>query len=203
MPSSVVIGLVSVALTELTFQPDPASGFTSTIGCASGNWIRSPVTAAVADSLGTRNVRMASSVPCGSHDGLTVTWAAARPASSSDEDQRDGGDLCELPHYGSQGLLCRRGGTLHLVHEADVGLAELRHLDLQDDLPLPDDRRIGTVDQDEATDPGLVHVGLDRTDVLRRQVEVHRDALGLPAGAPFGPVNCTVMLLTRAWLGVM
>ena len=83
VPSSVVTGLGSAVLTAVTCQPDPASGFSRMIGCSSGNWIFRPVTAALCDSFGTRKVRMASEVPRGRLDGLTVTWAAATAASSA------------------------------------------------------------------------------------------------------------------------
>ena len=65
----------------VTCHPDPASGFNTTIGWSSGNWTRKPVTVAVADSLGTRKLRMTSFVPCGTRDGLTVTWAPTTAAS--------------------------------------------------------------------------------------------------------------------------
>ena len=81
MPSSVVTGFESAVFTTVTCQPEPASGFNRVIGWSSGNWTRNPVTAAVADSLGTRKVRMTSLVPCGMLDGLTVTWAPATAAS--------------------------------------------------------------------------------------------------------------------------
>ena len=66
VPSSVVIGLGSLVWTTLTCQPDPASGLTTAIGWSRGNWMRSPVTGAASDSLGTRKVRITSLVPWGS-----------------------------------------------------------------------------------------------------------------------------------------
>src|SRR4029077_6694489 len=80
VPSSVVIGFASCGVCTVTAPPEPACGDTITMGWSIGNWTRSPVTSAKGDSLGTRNVRMASDVPAGTDDGLTVTCAPAAPA---------------------------------------------------------------------------------------------------------------------------
>ncbi len=80
VPSSVVMGLAKFVLTTATCHPEPASGLRRTIGCADGNWIFNPTTAAVGDSLGTRKVSTASEVPCGNDEGLTVTCAPAAAA---------------------------------------------------------------------------------------------------------------------------
>src|SRR6516225_10850020 len=153
--------------------------------------MRRPVTVAVADSLGTRNVRMTSLVPCGSDSGLTVTCAAATPDQTTRTTSAPAAVAAHrstaararatfavltrgfiLPSYRTCRLL-----LLHRVVEADLGLAEVRDLDLQDDLPVADDGRVRAVGQHEAPDAGLVHVRLDRPDVLVGLDEVERDAL--------------------------
>src|SRR6516164_5470382 len=83
MPSSVVIGRAKRAVRTATFQPEPASGFTTTMGWSRGNCTRNRVTLAVDDSFGTLNVSTASLVPWGIDEGLTVTCAAAESAPSA------------------------------------------------------------------------------------------------------------------------
>src|SRR6516162_547795 len=156
--------------------------------------MRSPVTVAVADSFGTRKVRMASLVPCGSDSGLTVTCAAATPdhttsttsvpaAAAAHRRVRTRAAFAILTN-GSIPPSSRTCRLLHRVVEADLGLAEVRDLDLQDDLPMADDRRIRAVGQDEAPDADLVHVRLDRPDLLGGLDEVERNALSHVGGLP-------------------
>ena len=72
---------------------------------------------------------MASSVPWGRLEGLTVTWAPARPASST---TKASAHATTSPNFR---IICQLSSAvatalLHGVHEADVRLAEFRDLDL-------------------------------------------------------------------------
>src|SRR6202035_2028351 len=65
-------------------------------------------------------------------------------------------------------------GSSDLVDEAGIWFVEGRDLDLERDLPRPDDGWIGGVGQDELPDCYSVKIGHDRSDVLRRQDQISR-----------------------------
>src|SRR5664279_1666503 len=83
VPSSVLIGGLNFTVVVVTTHPGIAAGLTEAIGSCTGNLMSSFVVVAASCSLGTRNVRIASSAPLVESSAATVTWALAGPASAS------------------------------------------------------------------------------------------------------------------------
>ena len=80
LPSSSLIGVVSVFGSSFAVQPGTGWVSTTAIGFvvrSKKSWIF--VVDAVSLSVGTRNVTTVKP-PCGADDGLMVTWANAAPA---------------------------------------------------------------------------------------------------------------------------
>jgi hypothetical protein len=83
VPSSVLIGGLKFTVVVVTTQPGIEAGLTDAIGSLTGNLMSSFVVVAASCSLGTRNVRIASSAPLVESSAATVTCALAGPVRAS------------------------------------------------------------------------------------------------------------------------
>ena len=137
-----------------------------------------------------------------------MTWAAAVPVhihhQNNDTSCGEGRAWNAWRDVGSSISSAGRGESLNLVHEADVGLAELRHLNLQRDLPGTDDGWVRAVHEDEA-DRFRPFSYRSRSGRRSRTAGSDRGTRSRPSsvGNLSAPVNWTVMLLTSAWFGVI